>query len=61
MRPIRAGLWASNLFGKSLGELVREGLASKLTRMPENVRDKLQDTLGKIINDGSGGMICILL
>ena len=54
-------LWASNLFGKSLGELVREGLATKLTRMPENVRDKLQDTLGKIINDGSGGMICILL
>jgi stage IV sporulation protein A len=56
-----ASLWESNLFGKSLGELVREGLAAKLTRMPENVRDKLQDTLGRIINDGSGGMICILL
>ncbi len=56
-----ASLWESNLFGKSLGELVREGLASKLARMPENVRDKLQDTLGKIINEGSGGMICILL
>ena len=56
-----ASLWESNLFGKSLGELVREGLANKLTRMPEDVRDKLQDTLGKIINEGSGGMICILL
>jgi len=56
-----ASLWESNLFGKSLGELVREGLAAKLTRMPENVREKLQDTLGRIINEGSGGMICILL
>jgi stage IV sporulation protein A len=54
-------LWASNLFGKSLGELVREGLATKLNRMPENVRDRLQDAMGKIINDGSGGVICILL
>ena len=49
------------LKGQSLGELVREGLATKLTRMPENVREKLQDTLGKIINEGTGGMICILL
>jgi stage IV sporulation protein A len=56
-----ASLWESNLFGRSLGELVREGLAGKLTRMPEDVRSKVQDTLEKIINDGSGGMICILL
>lgn len=54
-------LWASNLFGKSLGELVREGLATKLARMPENVRERLQDAMGKIINEGSGGVICILL
>jgi len=54
-------LWASNLFGKSLGELVREGLATKLARMPENVRERMQDAMGKIINEGSGGVICILL
>ena len=41
--------------------LVREGMSSKLTRMPEDVRAKIQESLGKIINEGSGGMICILL
>ena len=40
---------------------MREGLASKLTRMPEDVRMKLQEALKKIINEGTGGMICILL
>ena len=57
----RAGIWETEIFGKSLNDLVREGLASKLTRMPEDVRMKLQEALKKIINEGSGGMICILL
>jgi len=47
--------------GKSLNDLVREGLSSKLMRMPEDVRGKIQESLQKIINEGSGGMICILL
>ena len=57
----RAGIWETEIFGKSLSDLVREGLASKLTRMPEDVRMKLQEALKKIINEGTGGMICILL
>ncbi|MBQ7824759.1 MAG: stage IV sporulation protein A [Clostridia bacterium] len=54
-------LWGSNLFGKPLSELVREGLANKLMHMPADTQLKLQQTLEKIINEGSGGMLCILL
>ena len=54
-------IWTTNMFGKSLGELVREGLAAKLTRMPAQAQPKMREALGKIINEGSGGMICILL
>ena len=54
-------LWESNLFGKSLYELVSEGLSSKLTRMPDDVRAKLRRTLCRMINENTGGMICILL
>ncbi|EGD46103.1 Sporulation stage IV protein A, partial [Ruminiclostridium papyrosolvens DSM 2782] len=54
-------LWDSNIFGKSLHELVNEGLQNKLFRMPEDAQLKLQETLQKIINEGSGGLICIIL
>ncbi|MBE5798959.1 MAG: stage IV sporulation protein A [Clostridiales bacterium] len=54
-------LWGSNLFGKPLSELVREGLANKLMHMPADTQLKVQQTLEKIINEGSGGMVCILL
>ncbi len=54
-------IWQSNLFGKSLHELVNEGLQGKLSKMPEDARGKFQETLEKIINEGSGGLICILL
>lgn len=56
-----AKLWGSNIFGKSLNDLVKEGLANKLTRMPEDAQYKMQETLQRIINDGSGGLICIIL
>lgn len=56
-----AKLWESNIFGKSLHELVQEGLQNKLYRMPEDAQVKLQETLQKIINEGSGGLICIIL
>ena len=56
-----AKLWESNIFGKSLHELVNEGLQNKLVRMPEDAQMKLQETLQKIINEGSGGLICIIL
>lgn len=54
-------IWESNIFGKSLHELVNEGLHNKLYRMPDDAQMKLQETLTKIINEGSGGMICIIL
>jgi len=57
--PIK--IWQSNIFGKSLNELVNEGLHAKLDKMPEDARQKLQETLSKIINEGSGGLICIIL
>lgn len=57
----RTGIWDTEIFGKSLNDLVREGLSSKLMRMPEDVRGKIQESLQRIINEGNGGMICILL
>ena len=54
-------IWESNMFGKSLYQLVNEGLHSKLGHMPEDARAKLSETLSRIINEGSGGLICIIL
>jgi stage IV sporulation protein A len=54
-------LWESNIFGKSLFELVSEGLNTKLAKMPEDARMKLRETIQRIINEGSGGLICIIL
>ena len=54
-------IWESNMFGKSLHELVNEGIHSKLEHMPEASRKKVSETLERIINEGSGGLICILL
>ncbi|MBE6600955.1 MAG: stage IV sporulation protein A [Ruminococcaceae bacterium] len=54
-------IWATNLFGKSLYELVNEGLHTKLEHMPQESRNKLSETLERIINEGSNGLICILL
>ena len=57
--PIK--LWESNIFGKSLHELVNEGLRNKLFRMPSDARAKLRETIERIINEGCGGLICIIL
>lgn len=54
-------IWNSNIFGKSLHELVNEGLHNKLYRMPVDARMKLQETLERIINEGCGGLICFIL
>lgn len=54
-------IWESNIFGKSLHELVNEGLNSKLNHMPSDAQEKLRETLERIINEGSGGLICIIL
>ena len=54
-------IWESNIFGKSLHELVNEGLHNKLYRMPADARMKLRETIERIINEGCGGLICIIL
>ncbi|AKX96736.1 stage IV sporulation protein A [Neomoorella thermoacetica] len=54
-------IWQTNVFGKSLSDLVREGIQSKLYRMPENAQVKLQETVERIVNDGGGGLICIII
>ena len=56
-----AKIWQSNIFGKSFHELVGEDLNAKVKRMPEDAREKLRETLQRIINEGSGGLICIIL
>lgn len=64
MREFESGdssVWETNMFGKTLYELVNDGLRDKMENMPEDARIKLSDTLGRIINEGSGGLICIIL
>jgi len=54
-------IWESDIFGRSLSSIVREGIQGKISLMPENARYKLKDTLERIINEGSGGLIAIIL
>ena len=54
-------LWSSNMFGKTLYELVNEGLHTKLEHIPDESRLKLSETLERIVNEGSNGLICIIL
>ena len=54
-------LWQSNIFGKSVYEMIQEGLNAKLIQLPEEVRGKFRGTLTRIINDGANGLICLIL
>ena len=54
-------LWQSNIFGKSVYDLIQEGLTTKLLGMPEEVRDKFRGTLTRIVNEGATGLICLIL
>lgn len=54
-------IWDLNIFGRTLDNLVNEGMSNKIYRMPEDAQEKLQETLQKIVNEGSGGLICIIL
>ena len=55
------GVWNTNIFGKSIEQIVEDGIQAKISQMTEDCQMKLQDTLQKIINDSSGGMICIII
>lgn len=57
----RLKIWETNIFGKSLHALINEGLHNKLEHMPQDARSKLVETIERIINEGSSGLICILL
>ncbi len=54
-------LWETEFLGRSMQDLIKDGLESKLAHVPDNTRDKLKETIQKIVNDGSGGLICIIL
>ena len=54
-------LWQSNIFGKSVYDMIQEGLAAKLLGMPEDVRGKFRGTLTRIVNEGATGLICLIL
>ena len=55
------GLWQSNIFGKSVGELIQEGMNAKLMQLPEEVREKFRQTLQRIVNEGAQGLVCLIL
>ncbi len=56
-----ASIWNTNIFGKSIYELVNEGLHAKLEHMPRDARDKMCETLARVINEGAAGLVCIIL
>ncbi len=55
------GVWETNIFGKSVEQIVEDGMEAKIAQMTDDCQQKLQDTLQKIINDSSGGLICIII
>ena len=55
------GIWDTNIFGKSIEQIVMDGIQAKIAQMTDDCQLKLQDTLQKIINDSNGGMICIII
>lgn len=60
-RESEEGIWSTNIFGKSIEQIVEDGIQAKVSQMTEDCQMKLQDTLQKIINDSNGGMICIII
>ncbi|HHV78184.1 MAG TPA: stage IV sporulation protein A [Firmicutes bacterium] len=54
-------IWETDIFGKSMSELIREGIQNKLSRMPENAQEKLREAISRVVNEGSAGLICIIL
>ena len=55
------GIWNTNIFGKSIEQIVEDGMNAKINQMTDSCQQKLQDTLKKIINDSNGGIVCIII
>lgn len=60
-RSSEDGVWNTNIFGKSVEQLVKDGISAKITSLGEECQMKLQDTMQKVVNDSNGGMICIII
>ena len=54
-------MWETNIFGKSIEQLVEDGIRTKIAQISEESKVKLQDTMQKIVNDSKGGLICIII
>ena len=55
------GIWTTNIFGKSVGELMEDGIRNKISKMDDECQMKLQDTMQKIVNESNGGLICLII
>lgn len=55
------GIWNTNIFGKSIEQIVEDGMNAKINQMTDSCQQKLQDALKKIINDSNGGIVCIII
>ena len=55
------GIWQTNIFGKSIEQLVEDGIRTKIAQITEDSQVKLQDSMQKIVNDSKGGMVCIII
>ena len=60
-RTSEEGIWSANIFGKSIEQIVEDGIQAKVSQMTEECQMKLQDALQKIINDSNGGLVCIII
>lgn len=61
MAASEQGIWGTNIFGKSVENLVMDGIRNKITMINEESQEKLQDTMQKIVNDSNGGLVCIII
>ena len=57
----KEGIWETNIFGKSIGQLVSDGISTKVNKLTDDSQLKLQETIQKVINDSNGGLICIII
>ena len=55
------GIWSTNIFGKSLGEMMEDGIRDKIEKMDDECQTQLQNTMQKIVNDNNGGFVCIII
>ena len=57
----KEGIWETNIFGKTVEQLVNDGITGKLTMIGEESQVKLQETMQKIVNDSNGGIVCLII